>query len=954
MKTVENQNLKNQHFEHKKTGAQHVHLASAQSENVFMVAFRTIPTDSTGVAHILEHTALCGSRKFPVRDPFFMMIRRSLNTFMNAFTSSDWTAYPFATQNRKDYFNLLSVYLDSAFFSRLDPLDFAQEGHRFEFADPTDSSSELLYKGVVFNEMKGAMGSMQARFWQHLFHKLYPDLTYRHNSGGDPREIPTLTHEELVEFHRYFYHPSNAVFYFYGNIDTKTHLDFIDQAILSTVDEKKIYPPMPRQKRFSSPIYATEFYPAKEGEEDVVGFAFLTAHAEDIAATFALSLLESILFDTDASPLKKSLLDAGIKSVEAYFETELSEAPFIILCKGVGEKTSEDIADLLFSSLKSLAKNRIDPKKIEEALHALEFSKKEIHTRSYPYGLHLFMRAILPKQHGVETNASLEIDQVFQELRNKTKNPEYLSLLIHTYFLDNPHYVALTVKPDTTLLEKEEEEEKNTLQSLQKKLKEEDKKTLISQAKKLKIHQEKMEHQSLDCLPKLSLKDVNPSVKTWPLEEKTVFFSPVFTNHIVYIDACISLPKISQKDLPYVSLFAGFLSEVGTKSRSYQENLSYMNAHLGGFEAYLSTNISVDDPENPSPLLIIRTKALRQKAEKMCSFLKEMLEDVDFSDTNRMKQLIEKEQVEIKSHITSQAMHYAKSLARSGLSKSSYLQDLWYGFRYRQTVLGIDLDGKSDFLPHLLETFSRYKSCFFSQPIDWVVTADPSDYESLEKADFYGLFDRTIDKKNQPFDPKDIPEKNQSSCAYIIPSPVAFTALSVPAATYKTAESPALFAAAELMQNTVLHKEIREQGGAYGSGAFFDPIRGDFTFRAYRDPHLFSSLASFEKSVEALKKQEFAKQDLEDAILSVIQGFDQPISPGSRGLTEYLRRKKGITLAMHQNMRDSVLALDKKTIARAVDTIAPLQQGITISFSNDAFFAKENASKKSPLPIQPV
>ena len=210
-------------YRHRETGAQHIHLASDNSENVFLVALRTVPMDSTGVAHILEHTALCGSEKYPVRDPFFMMIRRSLNTFMNAFTSSDWTAYPFASQNKKDFNNLLDVYLDAVFFARLDPLDFAQEGHRMEFADPNDSSTELTFKGVVFNEMKGAMSSINSVLWQTMSKYLYPTSTYHYNSGGDPENIPDLTYEQFIEFYKTHYHPSNAIFLTFGDIPAAEH-----------------------------------------------------------------------------------------------------------------------------------------------------------------------------------------------------------------------------------------------------------------------------------------------------------------------------------------------------------------------------------------------------------------------------------------------------------------------------------------------------------------------------------------------------------------------------------------------------------------------------------------------------------------------------------------------------------------------------------------------------------
>ena len=308
---IDTLNLQVEQFEHRATGAMHYHLAADNRENVFLVALRTVPEDSSGVAHILEHTALCGSERFPVRDPFFMMLRRSLNTFMNAFTSSDWTAYPFASQNRKDFDNLLDVYLDAVFFARLDPLDFAQEGHRLEFAEPGDPQSELLFKGVVFNEMKGAMSSVTSTLWQTLCTHLFPTTTYHFNSGGDPEMIPSLSYGQLQDFYRSHYHPGNAIFMTFGDIPAHQHQQNFQEKALGRFDRLKRAITVPSEQRLTEPLRVSASY-AYDDEDNSerkthVVMAWLLGESTDLEQLLEAQLLSSVLLDNSASPLRKAL-----------------------------------------------------------------------------------------------------------------------------------------------------------------------------------------------------------------------------------------------------------------------------------------------------------------------------------------------------------------------------------------------------------------------------------------------------------------------------------------------------------------------------------------------------------------------------------------------------------------------------------------------------------------------
>ncbi|MDP2379087.1 MAG: insulinase family protein, partial [Pseudohongiella sp.] len=389
--------LEMQEYEHINTGARHYHLAADNPENVFLVALRTLPMDSTGVAHILEHTALCGSKKYPVRDPFFMMIRRSLNTFMNAFTSSDCTAYPFASRNRKDFNNLLHVYMDAVFFSNLNELDFAQEGHRLDFAEDGNIHSDLQYKGVVFNEMKGAMSSENSRLWQTLTNYLFPTSTYHYNSGGEPSHIPDLSYADLKAFYETHYHPSNAIFMTYGDIPALEHQEKFEELALKHFERIDVsHITANQEKRYLAPVRVQESYAAdaSEGTEDKthVVVAWLLGQSTDLEAAFKAQLMSSVLLDNSASPLMEVLETSDLgksPSPLCGLEDSNREMSFICGLEGCAEDATLNVEKLILDTLQRIADEGVDQEQVEAALHQLELHQREISGDSYPYGLQL-------------------------------------------------------------------------------------------------------------------------------------------------------------------------------------------------------------------------------------------------------------------------------------------------------------------------------------------------------------------------------------------------------------------------------------------------------------------------------------------------------------------------------------------------------------------------------------
>ena len=441
---VESLNIDVAEYRHRKTGAQHIHISTDNPENVFLVALRTVPHDSTGVAHILEHTALCGSEKYPVRDPFFMMIRRSLNTFMNAFTSSDWTAYPFASQNRKDFNNLLDVYLDAVFFSRLDELDFCQEGHRVEFAEPENPDSPLVYKGVVYNEMKGAMSSVSSTLWHTMCEYLYPTTTYHYNSGGDPACIPDLTYEQLKSFYKTHYHPSNAIFMTFGDIPAAELQESFEDKALSRFDKLDVHIAVPDEQRYREPLTVEQPYAFNEegsaDEKTHIVMGWLLGKATDLEASMEAHLLCSVLLDNSASPLQRALETTSLgTSPSPMCGLDDSQRELCFLCgiEGSESNRADDLEKLVLDVLRDVAENGIPQEQLEASLHQLELQQREIGGDSYPYGLQLILTSLTSATHRGDPIALLNLDPVLEKLRANIQDPEYIKQLTRRLLLDN-------------------------------------------------------------------------------------------------------------------------------------------------------------------------------------------------------------------------------------------------------------------------------------------------------------------------------------------------------------------------------------------------------------------------------------------------------------------------------------------------------------------------------------
>lgn len=924
---------------HGPTGARVVHLDAEDPENLFCLSFQTLPNDSTGVAHILEHTVLCGSKKFPVKDPFFSMARRSLNTFMNAMTGADFTCYPASSQVEKDFYNLLEVYLDAVFFPELKELSFLQEGHRFEF-DP-----DLMYKGVVYNEMKGSLSNPETRLWHEITKYLTPDLTYAFNSGGDPAEIPDLTYQGLKDFHATYYHPSRCIFFFYGNLPLETHLDFISKNALKGVEKVPPLEKIPEQKRFEKPIVKQGYYPAKEGK-DFISFSWLTSSIDNQEDALALAVLDSILMETDASPLKHALLKSELcTQADGYLDTEMSEIPYVIICRGCKTDSADEIKKLLFKTLEKICDQGIAEDKIEAAIHQLEFSRLEITGDYGPFGLTLFMRSVLAMQHGCPPENSLSIYSQFKKMQLLVKDPGYLPGLIRKYLLDNPHFLTYIFTPDGTLEKKEEVEEKERLQKIELSLTDKEKQAIKKETAALEKFQEKTENQSLECLPKICLTDVPKEVQDFALnheqdDQLTIFHHECFTNHIVYAKLLFDLPKVNREDLSYLQLFVTILPELGAGKRDYRENLEYINAYLGDFSASLNLFPQLSDCNSLNPAFGLKGKALNRNIDKLFKLFIDVCRGPDLTDHARIKELILQIHTSLENRLNRSAMSYAIQRSVSSYTQGAHIGEHLSGLPYFQFIrtLAENIDTK---LPELIEKFKALNTALFhlTSP-HLILSCDANQYRILSKEKFFYL----SELPTKPFIPWEnlILPPSQSSEALTISSPISFSSQGLSTTTIQNEASPALSLSTDLLENTFLHKKVREQGGAYGAGANYNPISGNYYLYSYRDPHISMTYQAFDEGISRLAKGKFTERDLTEAKLGLIQDLDTPISPGARANLAYSYFREGHTKEIRQDFRDHLLTTTKDEVKKAAEKYLKGNEGLKITFAGENLIQNEN------------
>ncbi len=885
---------------------------------------------------------------------------------MNAFTASDRTMYPFSTQNKKDYYNLMDLYLDATFFPTIDDLSFKQEGHRLEVdatpkSSPEATTQSLVYKGVVYNEMKGAMSSPNQVMIRSILNALYPETTYSFNSGGDPTVIPELTHDQLKSFHKRHYHPSNAFFYTYGSLPLEDHLEFINKKVLKQFEQIDPKTDVPSQPRWKQPKEMAYPYPLGKNEDPQKKYQFCTAWlTADIQNTFevlVLTLLERILLGNAASPLRKALIDSELGTAlcdGTGFDADNKDTMFVCGLKDIVKSSTPKIEKIIFDTLENLANDGIDKDIIESAIHQIEFARKEVTNAPFPYGLKLLLTLCGTWFHGGDPLRSLQFDSDLERLRKELSSGPFFENQIKHYFLENPHRISLTLTPNQAMEEKENKNIETKLSRIKSQMGQPDIEKLTKDAKALVDLQHSSE--DLSVLPTLAIEDIPPEIKT--VQESSLHSdSPALcynqpTMGIFYFTLAAGADSIPKELISYVPFFCTTFARIGTQDHDYTEIAKLIDAYTGGIGLAPAVHTSYDQTGSCLPLISFAGKCLVRNQEKMFGIIQELLDRIDFSDLTRLKNLLLEYRAGMESGVVQSGHRYAISLASRNFSVSSALSETWNGIHQLKTIKALSEDITDDTLRDIsdkLQQIARiilYKSDFKMALIgeESALQNGVTSATSIEK--LLGK-DKILSAPEKTYTHSDlcgnghIPFEGWSTA-----SAVSFVAKSFKTVRMAHEDAPALAVVSRLLKSMYLHREIREKGGAYGGFSLYNSEDGLFCFASYRDPHIASTLKVFDDVPAFMKSAKFSDEDIKEAILQVASDIDKPDTPATAARKAFYRKLILLSDDVRKKYKKSILSTTKDRVVAVAEKYFPedtSEHGVAVISSEEKL---KDANKK--------
>lgn len=877
------------------SGAQHVHIARNDDNNTFSVFCPTVPQDSSGVAHILEHMVLSGSQKYPLKSPFFAMLPRSLNTFMNAFTAADWTMYPFSTRNTQDFYNLLSVYLDAVYFPLLTEWTFKREAHRLEYVD-----DKLTIQGVVYNEMKGAMANASAVMNGLLGKAIYPDLTYANNSGGDPAYIPDLTWQQLKDFHAKHYHPSNSYFYSYGNLPLRDILAQIDQLALSQFEalpsDQRIQ--IPDQPRFDAPRHIQAHYPNDNTQnQDQVALAWLNVPSTDSLQTLTLNVLESALMGNAASPLRQALIDSGLGSTLANgsgYHTSYRESSFVIGLKNTSVAHADTIEKLILDTLENIAQTGLPAELIDSVLHQIELHHKEVSNSGYPYSLKLFFSFANVWFYGEDPLRALQFEQDLQTLAQLRQQEGFFESLIRHHWLDNPHRVRVELVADATLADQQQQAEQNRIAAIESSLDELDRTRILADSATLAQLQEHSDN--VDILPTLRPQDINLKVPVVPYQHQSlshveVGLCPQPTNGLIYIDIELDTGHLSAEQKQLLPFFSYALNKSGAAQRDYLQMARWLEACTGGVYSSASISSKPQDIDSSYQEFSLGGSALLRNSTHLIEILRDFLASPTF-DEGCLLQLLKQRRSAMESSVVSAGHQYAASLANAQLSPIAALREQFNGLSQLTYLKALDDDTS------LLKTeFDALAAALRHGKAYICVTAEQSTLDQLDISPIVSVLGGQTAGNSLPHP---LPHTPQARTTTV---PVSYNAQAFRTVPYTHPDAPVLLVLAQLLRANILLPEIREKGGAYGGFASADIQTGLFTLLSYRDPHISRTFSVYREAIERAQNHLFSQRELDEAIISAGGALDPLTSPNSLGSKRFFGDLRGYNSDIQEAFR---------------------------------------------------
>lgn len=934
---------------HEKTRATHIHLAVPDENNVFVLTFPTVPTDSTGVAHILEHIVLGGSRKYPIRSPFFSMMPRSLKTTMNASTAADATAYYFATRNKKDYFNLLSVYLDASFFPLITEQTFKQEAHRLEFKRPDDPASGLQFVGIVFNEMKAGNLTAPSRMGRAIGKSLFPDLTYANNSGGDPAVIPELTWEQLRAFHATHYHPSNSFFYTFGDFPLEEILPEIEAHVLAQFDHQPMDHSIPQQKSFERPVEVESSFalgpeedPNKKSQALIAWKTIDTSNTPDV---LAFEVLTETLLTNTAGPLRRALIDSGLGTSLADlsgFNSTYQESVFGAGLNGIEPNDAQRVETIVLETLESVASDGLDPQLVKAALHTVEFREREVSNSGLPYAFGLFLRLMRAFVHGADAHDLLQVERDLEELRSKIAREPFLEQLIHTHLLTNPHRARIVLTPDKELEQRLAREEQVRLAEIEKGLTEKDKGDLVRQATELEqLHEAK---QDLSILPNLELTDVPMVFEDVPhkierFDGTTIGWFPQPTNGISYLQLHCSFSGLPDRLKDLLPFFSYAIVRSGAGGVDYARLATRISLHTGGIEAHPHVReLAGGNARAFRQRLIVAGKALARNHNPFINILRDLLLSLEL-EPKRLKDLLAESLAGYENAILNAGQRFALSLSSSKLTPSRALGDRLSGVEQLRTIRRLS---RFDDLQGLIEDLHEIrKHVLRTGNLDVCVTSEEQQFEQLRPA-VTDLLKSLPAGPPDDMDPR--PAAPRRHEALVTAVPIVFNAKAFKTVGAEHPDAPVLSVLASYMGTTYTHPEIREKGGAYGGRPTYDRESQLFAFMSWRDPNVARTYEVFEGAVREVIKGDIDDGDLKSAILAACGAADPLLSPDTKGQVRFFDDIAGYTLELKQKYKSGLLKVNVDDLKRVAETyLADGAEAVLTTIGNQRRIEEANA-----------
>ena len=882
-------------FEHDLLGCPLLAIKNDDENKTFTAAFNTIPTDSTGVAHILEHSVLMGSKKYPVKDVFGEIHKGGLMTFLNAMTGSDITYYPFATRNLKEYFNLMDIYCDVVFNPLLDRTTFEQEGWHYHQEDP---DSPLQYQGVVYNEMKGAFSDPIRLIFHHIFGGLMPGSTYAHESGGDPKNIPDLSYEQFCAFHRHHYHPSNGIFFLYGDAPLADELDFLQSRFFSHFKEKEERRLIEPGKMITAPAFIADSYAVDQNDTEGKTFLAVGTSVSDVLdqeRNAAFQIIANILFNSDASPLKNAIVSSGLcKDFGGFYLSSSSFKTFMVTyLVGSEANLRDDFLALYTTTLTNMANKGLDKDLVLSELNKYEFSVREEASKAQR-GLDLIGKAMVALKYGTDPFENLVNEELIRSIRQKALSSDYFEQLIREYLLDNQATVVVTLVPDTAKLAATQLEEQQRLQAYAATLTAEDREALIFRTNELmQLQQTPNSPETLARLPQLTIPDLTANIDFHAVQPTRMFgqqvlVSELATNHISYLDIGFDFACLPARLLPWLDLFGTIITEIGTEKMDYMHFAKEIATCTGGFSHSLSTYGKRSDPDKVQPIIWLHLKCLPDYLERTIRLIAEILSDISFKDKTRIKEIVAREFAWDEHSAQSEGYNLPMMRIFSHLSPAGRYNELFSGATSYLAVK--DLAGNYDTLEDsFLAALREMAGLLFNR--NNLIAAVTADTEELSRIAEIGgcLVDALAEAPvtRQEIDPIDLPDHE----AFITSAEVVFAAQGGTLLPKGSGYNGHFEVLKTYLSRDYLWNTVRQMGGAYGCFIQFSHITGNLALVSYRDPQVRKTYEAYDKIPEIVANLEFPGKVLEQIVIGTYGSFDPHQSPATKGATarnEYL------------------------------------------------------------------